>query len=600
MLPSLQWCRGFLAGIFDAEGSRSDFALRIANTDPQILAWTRGVRTPARVRRRASTDARTPTASKYIRIRGGLSEHLRFFHLTDPAITRKRDIEGQMVKTFANLRVAEIEPLGREMPLYDITTGTGDFIANGVVSHNCFARPTHKYLDFDAGRDFEREIVVKVNAPELLRVELARPSWKGEHVALGTNTDPYQWVEGRYKLMPGIWEAMRDARNPVLGAHQIPAAAARPAADAGARRADGVHRGAVGADARRAGVAGDRAAHAEPAGAAGGGGRADRAGIRTGVLIAPADARDQRRAGAGGEDPRAGDRGRRGVRDRDRAAPARGGAAAVLRMAAEHRPDLVPRYSELYRRGAYAPQEERKRLARLVAGPDREPSEPDAWRVADAAGAGSRPRRRQGRCSRRRCSETAARTSETVARGSDSLDQQGARCPEAHDSSTSRSGRTSYLERMFETRSEAWETRRARRPSVSQETVQARAARGDGAGAAAHRGARRLRPPRATILAKHALRTLQTPIQIVDRDRAAGARLGARAGYRPGRRADVHPPDGSGYGRHGRVPDPPGDDRRSRSWSRSGSPASSRRRSRSAARSPPSSSVSPPSRRSAT
>jgi DNA repair photolyase len=62
--------------------------------------------------------------------------------------------------------------------------------------------------------DFEREIVVKVNAPELLRAELARPSWKGEHVALGTNTDPYQWVEGRYRLMAGIWEALRDAANP--------------------------------------------------------------------------------------------------------------------------------------------------------------------------------------------------------------------------------------------------------------------------------------------------------------------------------------------------------------------------------------------------
>ncbi|MBV8712036.1 MAG: radical SAM protein, partial [Solirubrobacterales bacterium] len=78
----------------------------------------------------------------------------------------------------------------------------------------CFARPTHKYLDFNAGRDFEREIVVKVNAPELLWAELARPSWTHEHVALGTNTDPYQWAEGRYKLMPGIWEAMRDAANP--------------------------------------------------------------------------------------------------------------------------------------------------------------------------------------------------------------------------------------------------------------------------------------------------------------------------------------------------------------------------------------------------
>ena len=82
------------------------------------------------------------------------------------------------------------------------------------MSHNCFARPTHTYLDFNAGRDFEKEIVVKVNVPEVARAELMRPSWKREHVALGTNTDPYQWVEGRYRLMPGIWEAMRDSRTP--------------------------------------------------------------------------------------------------------------------------------------------------------------------------------------------------------------------------------------------------------------------------------------------------------------------------------------------------------------------------------------------------
>jgi hypothetical protein len=178
VLPSLDWCRGFLAGIFDAEGCRSDYALRIANTDPQILAWTevcaKRFGFEVQLERRALENGLSN-----IRVKGGLSEHLRFFHLTDPAITRKRSIEGQMVKTFANLKVAAIEPLGRALPLYDITTGTGDFIANGVVSHNCFARPTHTYLDFNAGRDFEREIVVKVNAPELLRVELARPSWKG-------------------------------------------------------------------------------------------------------------------------------------------------------------------------------------------------------------------------------------------------------------------------------------------------------------------------------------------------------------------------------------------------------------------------------------
>src|SRR4029077_3103983 len=78
----------------------------------------------------------------------------------------------------------------------------------------CLSRPPPPYLDFNRGRDFEGEIVVKVNAPEVLRAELARKSWKGEHVAMGTNTDPYQWVEGRYRLMRGIWEALRDARNP--------------------------------------------------------------------------------------------------------------------------------------------------------------------------------------------------------------------------------------------------------------------------------------------------------------------------------------------------------------------------------------------------
>ncbi|HVY97573.1 MAG TPA: radical SAM protein, partial [Solirubrobacterales bacterium] len=79
----------------------------------------------------------------------------------------------------------------------------------------CFARRTHVYLDLDPGRDFEREIVVKVNVPELLRAELARPSWKRELVALGTNTDPYQWVESRYRMMPEILEALEAAETPV-------------------------------------------------------------------------------------------------------------------------------------------------------------------------------------------------------------------------------------------------------------------------------------------------------------------------------------------------------------------------------------------------
>ena len=98
--------------------------------------------------------------------------------------------------------------------MYDITTGTGDFIANGVVSHNCFARKTHTYLDLDAGRDFDTRVVVKVNVATLVRTELARRSWRGEHIAMGTNVDCYQRAEGRYRLMPGVLAALRDAANP--------------------------------------------------------------------------------------------------------------------------------------------------------------------------------------------------------------------------------------------------------------------------------------------------------------------------------------------------------------------------------------------------
>src|SRR5262249_34533678 len=131
-----------------------------------------------------------------------------------PAITRKRTIDGVALTSTSRLRVVSIEPTGLESPLFDITTGTGDFIANGVVSHNCFARNSHTYLDFDAGEDFNTQVVVKVNAPEVLAAQLRRPSWQHEHVAMGTNTDPYQRAEGKYQLMPGIIRALAGSGTP--------------------------------------------------------------------------------------------------------------------------------------------------------------------------------------------------------------------------------------------------------------------------------------------------------------------------------------------------------------------------------------------------
>lgn len=78
----------------------------------------------------------------------------------------------------------------------------------------CFARPTHEYLGLNVGEDFDRKIVVKINAVEKLRAELRDPRWAGEAVAMGTNTDPYQRCEGKYRLTRGVLEALAERANP--------------------------------------------------------------------------------------------------------------------------------------------------------------------------------------------------------------------------------------------------------------------------------------------------------------------------------------------------------------------------------------------------
>jgi len=78
----------------------------------------------------------------------------------------------------------------------------------------CFARPTHEYLGLGIGEDFDRRIVVKVNAVERVRGELRSPKWSGDHIAMGTNTDPYQKAEGKYHLTRGLVEALGEAANP--------------------------------------------------------------------------------------------------------------------------------------------------------------------------------------------------------------------------------------------------------------------------------------------------------------------------------------------------------------------------------------------------
>src|SRR3954468_3816064 len=231
----------------------------------------------------------------------------------------------------------------------------------------CFARPTHTYLDFGAGRDFEKEIVVKVTAPEVLRAELKRPSWKHEHVAMGTNTDPYQWCESKYRLMPPIWEALRDSGTPCsiltkspLVLRDLPIL--RTFADVGVPLQAAFSVPTLEEKAWRASE--PRTPH--PRKRLEAIGELTKAGIPTGILIAPL-------MPGINDDPRqveeiltiAGEMGAVSV----------GGIGLHLRgevrgvfmeWLRSYRPDLVDRYQELYARGAYAPKAERARIGRLV------------------------------------------------------------------------------------------------------------------------------------------------------------------------------------------------------------------------------------------
>jgi DNA repair photolyase len=213
--PSRSWCAGFLAGVFDAEGSCSRGILRISNTNQQIVdciarclrefGFRFAIEEPLVVNRKPM---------KVVRLVGGLREHLRFFHLTDPAISRKLEMEGRAVGSDAPLRVVSIEPVGT-MRLFDITTGTGDFIANGVVSHNCYARPSHAYMGLSAGLDFETRLFYKKDAGKLLAEELAKPGYVCKPITLGANTDPYQPIERKMRVTREILEVLASCRHPV-------------------------------------------------------------------------------------------------------------------------------------------------------------------------------------------------------------------------------------------------------------------------------------------------------------------------------------------------------------------------------------------------
>ena len=200
-----EWRRGFLAGSFDTEGTFDGESLHI---DVEGIQPARAALDACRA---FGFDATADDAG--VDVHGTFGEYLRFAHVTSPTLAKRWDLEG--LATHASIAVTSVEPLGVETPMFDITTGTGDFIANGVVSHNCFARPTHEYLSFGAGTDFERKIVVKKDAPALLRKALSTKSWRGDLLMFSGVTDCYQPLENKYRLTRGCLEVCAEYKNPV-------------------------------------------------------------------------------------------------------------------------------------------------------------------------------------------------------------------------------------------------------------------------------------------------------------------------------------------------------------------------------------------------
>jgi DNA repair photolyase len=273
---------------------------------------------------------------------------------------------GQPIADDARRRVVRVEPVGSDLPMYDLTTGTGDFVANGVVSHNCFARASHSWLELDTGQGFDTEIVVKVNAAEVLAREVGRRSWTHEHVALGTNTDPYQRAEGRYRLMPGIITALARSGTPfsvlskgTLLKRDLPLLAeASRSVSVGLGVSIAIYDGALhaslepGTPSPRARLDLVRAIRA--------------AGFDCGVLLAPVlprltDSAEQLESAV----TQLADAGATGVT----VIPLHlrpGAREWFMAWLARERPDLVPAYERLYARGSYVTRDYREWLSRRV------------------------------------------------------------------------------------------------------------------------------------------------------------------------------------------------------------------------------------------
>ena len=262
-------------------------------------------------------------------------------------------MQGMALKSDAKTRVVSIEPLGAAMRCTTSRPAPATSSPMGWVSHNCFARPTHTYLDFNAGRDFEKEIVVKVNVPEVLRAELRGRRGRASTSRWGPTPTRTSGSRGATGSCAGSGRRCATRRNPcsvltksplllrdldlmqeIAAVTDISANLSVPTIDEKAWRASEPH--TPNPRARLEAV-----------------GELNRAGIPTGILVAPL-------MPGINDDPAQVEEILQAAAD----AGATASAASALHLRGEvrgifmewlrsYRPDLVERYEELYARGAY-------------------------------------------------------------------------------------------------------------------------------------------------------------------------------------------------------------------------------------------------------
>jgi len=205
-----EYARGFLAGFFDAEDSNAG-SLRISQVDLSVLERVQGY--AVKLGFDLVLERRHGRAST-LRLRGSVADRLRFFGVCQPAIRRKVEaLFGYRPPTTPAALLA-VEPAGPG-DVVDIQTSTRTFFAGGLATHNCYARPTHEYLGFSAGLDFETKILVKQDAPGLLRAALSSARWTPQPIMLSGNTDAYQPAERRLRITRRCLEVLAEFRNPV-------------------------------------------------------------------------------------------------------------------------------------------------------------------------------------------------------------------------------------------------------------------------------------------------------------------------------------------------------------------------------------------------